>query len=68
VDGLGAPATEQVLPPADLPGLRSQANDVLLELVYDDPLNAWADLPVLELCGPLDIHADAVLAALDQAR
>ena len=29
-------------------------NDSLLELVYDDPLNAWEDIPVLELSGPLD--------------
>jgi hypothetical protein len=29
--------------------------DALLELVYDDPLNAWEDIPVLELSpGPLD--------------
>jgi hypothetical protein len=37
------PQTEQVLPPAELPGLRSQMNDALLDLVYDDPLNAWED-------------------------
>jgi hypothetical protein len=41
-------------------------NDALLELVYDDPLNAWTDLPVLELSGPLDGRLDAVRAALDQ--
>jgi hypothetical protein len=40
----------------------------LLELVYDDPLNAWEDIPVLELNGPLDGRLDAVLAALDQTR
>jgi predicted ATPase len=56
--------TERVLPPAELPGLRSRMNDALLELVYDDPLNAWADIPVLELTGPLDRRLDAVLAAL----
>jgi hypothetical protein len=43
-------------------------NDALLELAYDDPLNAWGDLPILELNGPLDRRLDAVLAALDQAR
>ena len=62
------PETEQVLPTAEMPGLRSQMNDALLELVYHDPLNAWGDLPVLELSGPLDSRLDAVLAALDQAR
>jgi hypothetical protein len=60
--------TEQVLPAAELPELRSQMNDALLELVYDDPLNAWEDVPVLELNGPLHRRLDAVLAALDQSR
>ena len=46
-------------------GLRLQMNDALLELAYDDPLNAWGDLPVLELSGPLDGRLDAVLAALE---
>jgi AAA domain len=58
------PETEQVLPAAEMPGLRSLMNDALLELVYDDPLNAWEDIPVLELTGPLDGRLDAVLAAL----
>ena len=62
------PETEQVLPPAEMPGLRSRMNDALLELVHDDPLNAWEDVPVLELDGPLDGRLGAVLAALDQAR
>jgi hypothetical protein len=43
-------------------------NDALVELLYDDPLNAWEDVPVLELDGPLDGRLGAVLAALDQAR
>jgi len=59
--------TEQVLPAAEMPGLRAQMNDALLELVYGDPLNAWGDIPVLELSGPLDRRLDTVLAALDQA-
>jgi len=62
------PETEQVLPAADMPGLRSQTNDALLELVYGDPLNAWGDLPALELSGPLEGRMNAVLAALDQVR
>jgi hypothetical protein len=36
-----------------------------LDLVYDDPVNAWADIPVLELSGPLDGRLNAVLAALN---
>jgi AAA domain len=62
------PQTEQFLPAAELPGLRSQMNDALLELVYGDPLDAWGDVPVLELTGPLDGRLDAVLAALGQSR
>ena len=60
------PETEQVLPTADMPKLRTQMNDALLELVYDDPLNAWGNIPVLELTGPLDGRLTAVLAALNQ--
>ena len=62
------PETEQALPAAELPRLRAAMNDALLELVYDDPLSAWADIPVLELGGPLDARPDAVLAALGQSR
>ena len=59
--------TEQVLPAADLPALRSKMNDTLLDLVYDDPLDLWGDLPVLELTGPLDGRLDAVLDALGRS-
>jgi hypothetical protein len=62
------PETERVLPDAEMPGLRLQMNDALLELVYDNPLDAWGDLPVLELTGPLAGRPDAVLAALAQSR
>ena len=62
------PETEQVLPTAELPRLRAEMNDALLELVYDDPLNAWEDIPVLELSGPHEGRLDAVQAALDQTR
>ncbi len=48
-------------------GLRLEMNNALLELVYDDPLNAWTDIPVLELSGPLDGRLDAILAVLDQS-
>ena len=62
------PETERVLPAAEMPGLRARMNDALLELVYDDPLDAWGDIPVLELNGPLDARLDTVLAALNQTR
>ncbi len=60
------PETERALPPAELPGLRSAMNDVLLELARDDPLDAWGDVPLLELSGPLDGRVAAVLAALGE--
>jgi predicted ATPase len=62
------PATERALPAPEMPGVRLQMNDALLELVYDDPLDAWGDVPVLELGGPLDGRLAAVLAALGQHR
>jgi len=58
--------TERVLPPAEMPGLRSEMNDALLELAYHDPLSAWEDTPLLELSGPLDGRLDVVVAALDR--
>jgi hypothetical protein len=58
------PETERLLPTPELPGLREAMNEALLELVYADPLDAWADLPVLELDGPLDARLPTVLAAL----
>jgi hypothetical protein len=63
---LTTPETERVLPAAEMPGLRARMNNALLDLVYDDPLNAWNDIAVLELNGPLDRRLNAVLAALDQ--
>jgi predicted ATPase len=62
------PETEQVLPATELPELRLRMNDALLDLAYDDPLDAWEGVPVLELSGPLGRRVDAVLAALGQAR
>jgi len=56
--------TERFLPRAELPELRQAVNDTLLDLVYRDPLHAWAEVPVTELCGPLDQRPAAVLAAL----
>jgi hypothetical protein len=62
------PEIEQFLPTPDLPRLRSAMNEALLNLVYADPLDAWGDVPVLELTGPLDARPAAVLAALEQLR
>jgi AAA domain len=56
--------TEKLLPAADLPQLRYAVNDALLELVFADPLDAWADLTVVELDGPLDRRCATAQAAL----
>jgi hypothetical protein len=58
------PETERVLPPAELPALRSEMNEALLELARDDPLDAWGEIPLVELSGPLDGRLGAVLSAL----
>jgi hypothetical protein len=60
------PETEHALPAAEMPRLRSEMNDALLELARDDPLDAWGSIPLLELDGPLDGRLDVVLAALGQ--
>jgi hypothetical protein len=58
------PETEQVLPWPGMPRLRQAVNDMLLDLLSSDPLQAWGDVPVIELSGPLDGRLEAVLAAL----
>ena len=60
--------TERLLPRAEMPRLRAEMNDALLELVYRDPLQAWGDVPVIELSGPLDARPGEVLAALAAAQ
>jgi hypothetical protein len=55
------PETEQVLPPPELPRLRSAMNDALLEIIYNDPLDLCGDVPVLVLDGPLDDRLPSVL-------
>ena len=60
--------TEQILPAPDLPELRARMNDALLDLVYADPLDAWGEVPLLELDGPLETRLPAVLTALGHPR
>ena len=62
------PETEQTLPTPELPELRARMNDALLDLVYANPLDAWGEVPVLELDGPLDARLPTVLAALGRRR
>jgi hypothetical protein len=58
------PETEQTLPTPEMPELRARMNDALLDLVYANPLDAWGDVPVLELDGPLGNRLPAVLTTL----
>ena len=58
------PETEQTLPTPEMPELRARMNDALLDLVYANPLDAWGEVPVLELDGPLGNRLPAVLTAL----
>ena len=60
------PESEQTLPIPDMPALRARMNDALLDLVYADPLDAWGEVPLLELDGPLENRLPAVLTALGQ--
>ena len=62
------PETERILPTPEMPELRMRMNDALLDLVYADPLDAWAEVPLLELDGPLENRLPAVLTALGQPR
>jgi predicted ATPase len=62
------PETEQTLPTPDMPELRTRMNDALLDLVYADPLDAWAEVPLLELAGPLETRLPAILTALGHPR
>ncbi|WP_405497512.1 AAA family ATPase [Streptomyces sp. NBC_00096] len=56
--------TERQLPAAELPGLRTAMDGRLLDIVHGDPLDAWPDLPVLELTGPPDGRAAVVARAM----
>ena len=58
------PENERLLPTPDLPELREAMNEALLDLVYADPLGAWAEVPLLELDGPLETRLPTILAAL----
>lgn len=55
---------ERLLPAAEMLRLREAVNDVLLDLVHNDPLQVCEHLPVIELAGRLDGRPDTVLAAL----
>jgi hypothetical protein len=54
--------TERVLPRAELLHLRTKVNATLLDLLDDDPWDAWRRVPVLELTVPLPRRSETVLA------
>lgn len=56
--------TERILPKAELRGLRAAMNDILLDLIDDDPFDVCRGVPVIEFRGPLEGRVTAVLAAL----
>jgi hypothetical protein len=56
------PETERVLPRAELLHLRTKVNATLLDLLDDDPWDAWRRVPVLELTVSLAQRTEAVLA------
>ena len=58
------PETERLLPRPGLLQLREAMNGALLDLLSSDPLEAWGDVPVIELSGPLEGRLAAVLAAV----
>lgn len=61
------PVTAEVanhLPSPEFPALRDAVNDALLTLAYDDPLDAWAQVPILALDGPVDGRASLALQRL----
>lgn len=55
---------ENVLPTADMPALRRAVNATLLDLLDDDPFNAWRGVPILELICPLQQRTETVVATL----
>ncbi|MFE5285054.1 AAA family ATPase [Nocardia sp. NPDC056611] len=58
------PETERLLPPPEMLGLRRTVNDTLLELAYADPLHLLADIPVIELSGPLADRVETIGAMI----
>lgn len=65
------PVTAEVvdhLPRPEFPALRDAVNDALLTLAYDDPLDAWPHLPILELDGPVDGRTAQALQRMQALR
>lgn len=59
-------AADRLLPAPALPALRRAMNEVLLTILYDDPFEAWSDIPIVELDAPLDRRLTQVLRATRQ--
>jgi hypothetical protein len=54
--------TERLLPGAELPRLRRKVNAALLDLLDEDPWEAWRGVRVLELTVPVAQRTETVLA------
>jgi hypothetical protein len=54
--------TERMLPGAELLRLRSKVNAALLDLLDEDPWEAWRGVRVLELTVPVSLRTGTVLA------
>lgn len=55
---------DAILPASELPRFRQRMNAALLALAYDDPFEAWSDLPLIELSTPLHGRLDHAVWAV----
>lgn len=63
------PVTAEIaarLPEPELPELRDAVNEALLRLAYDDPLEAWSAVPIVELDVPVDKRAEIAARRLQR--
>jgi len=54
----------RLLPRPDLPELSEAVDEALLTLAHTDPIDAWSDVPILQLDGPLDQRVEHLLRLL----
>jgi hypothetical protein len=60
--------SRRLLPRPDLPELSEAVDDALLTLTHSDPLDAWPDMPILQLDGSPDGRLETVLQLLQGLR
>ena len=54
----------ELLPTPDLPQLAQAVDDALLNLAFCDPLDAWTEVPILQLDGPVDKRVETATRLL----